>query len=164
MTRTKLEHAIRAACDVADDTEVWVFGSQSILGQFPNAPQALRQSAEADIAPRNHPERAERIDGAIGGGRRPGEAVHSPRSMTRHLSTDTVFLVSPARFEHGRDLYARYMLQPRGFVGRPCELRKAIALWQNGNPPNERGKLSRRLVTAGSGWSMQIRPGCPASG
>ena len=69
MTRTKLEHAIRAACDVADDTEGWVFGSQSILGQFPNAPQALRQSAEADIAPRNHPERADRIDGANGGGR-----------------------------------------------------------------------------------------------
>jgi hypothetical protein len=66
VTRSELEHAIRAACDVADDTEVWVFGSQSILGQFPDAPQALRQSAEADIAPRNHPERVDRIDGAIG--------------------------------------------------------------------------------------------------
>jgi hypothetical protein len=66
VTRSELEHAIRAACDVADDSEVWVFGSQSILGQFPNAPQALRQSAEADIAPRNHPERVDRIDGAIG--------------------------------------------------------------------------------------------------
>lgn len=63
MTRSELEHAIRAACDVADDTEVWVFGSQSILGQFPNAPQALRQSAEADIAPRNHPERADCLEG-----------------------------------------------------------------------------------------------------
>jgi hypothetical protein len=66
VTRSELEHAIRAACDVADDTEVWVFGSQSILGQFPNAPEALRQSAEADIAPRNHPERVDRIDGALG--------------------------------------------------------------------------------------------------
>ena len=66
MTRSELEHAIRAACDVADDTEVWVFGSQSILGQFPDAPEVLRQSAEADIAPCNHPERVDQIDGALG--------------------------------------------------------------------------------------------------
>ena len=49
--RKELEHAIRAVCDVTGDTEVYVFGSQAILGQFPNAPDALRQSAEADIAP-----------------------------------------------------------------------------------------------------------------
>ena len=66
MTRSELEHAIRAACDVSGDAEVWVFGSQSILGQFPNAPNALRQSAEADSAPRNHPERVDQIDSAIG--------------------------------------------------------------------------------------------------
>jgi hypothetical protein len=66
MTRRELEHAIRAACDVADYSEVWVFGSQSILGQFPDAPAVLRQSAEADIAPRNHPERVDQIDGALG--------------------------------------------------------------------------------------------------
>jgi hypothetical protein len=40
MTREELEHAIRAACDAAGDTEVWVFGSQSILGQHPEAPEA----------------------------------------------------------------------------------------------------------------------------
>src|SRR5262245_37430691 len=51
MTRTELEHAIRAACDVARDHEVYVFGSQAILGQYPDAPESLRQSAEADIAP-----------------------------------------------------------------------------------------------------------------
>jgi hypothetical protein len=49
VTRSELEHAIRAARDVADDTEVWVFGSQSILGQFPNAPQTLRRSAERTL-------------------------------------------------------------------------------------------------------------------
>jgi hypothetical protein len=27
VTREQLEHAIRAACDVARDTELWVFGS-----------------------------------------------------------------------------------------------------------------------------------------
>jgi hypothetical protein len=66
MTRNQLEHAIRAACDVSGDTEVWVFGSQSILGEHPDAPAALRMSVEADIAPRNLPERVIHIDGALG--------------------------------------------------------------------------------------------------
>jgi hypothetical protein len=35
MTREELEHAIRAACDVSGDDEVYVFGSQAILGQYP---------------------------------------------------------------------------------------------------------------------------------
>ena len=52
MTRDELEHAIRAACEVAGDDEVYVFGSQAILGQYPDAPDALRQSAEADMRPR----------------------------------------------------------------------------------------------------------------
>jgi hypothetical protein len=37
MTREQLEHAIRAACDVTGDNEVYVFGSQAILGQYPEA-------------------------------------------------------------------------------------------------------------------------------
>ena len=36
MTRDQLEHAIRAACDVSEDTELWISGSQAILGEFPN--------------------------------------------------------------------------------------------------------------------------------
>jgi hypothetical protein len=47
MTRAELEHAIRAACDVSEDDEVYVFGSQAILGQYPDAPASLRQSAES---------------------------------------------------------------------------------------------------------------------
>lgn len=66
MTREELEHAIRAACDVAGDQEVWVFGSQAILGEHPDAPASLRQSAEVDVAPRNYPQRADSIDGALG--------------------------------------------------------------------------------------------------
>lgn len=66
MTRGELEHAIRAACDVARDTEVYVLGSQAILAQFPDAPATLRQSAEADVAPKNHPERADEIDAMLG--------------------------------------------------------------------------------------------------
>lgn len=66
MTRSQLEHAIRAACDVSGDTEVWVFGSQAILGEHPDAPATLRRSVEVDIAPKNHPERVIDIDGALG--------------------------------------------------------------------------------------------------
>ncbi len=66
MTRAELEHAIRAACDVAGDQEIWVFGSQAILGEHPDAPEGLRQSMEADVAPKNFPERVDWIDGALG--------------------------------------------------------------------------------------------------
>lgn len=33
MTRAELEHAIRAACDIAQDDSLYVFGSQAILGE-----------------------------------------------------------------------------------------------------------------------------------
>lgn len=66
MTRLELEHAIRAACDVSGDTEVFVFGSQAILGQYPDAPEALRQSAEADISPVRAVDRIDDIDAALG--------------------------------------------------------------------------------------------------
>ena len=66
MTRAELEHAIRAACDVSGDTQVYVFGSQAILGQFPDAPERLRQSAEADIAPVTAVDMVDAIDGHLG--------------------------------------------------------------------------------------------------
>ena len=66
MTRDQLEHAIRAACDVADDNELLIFGSQSILGDHPNAPPELRASVEVDVQPRNRPEAVDLIDGALG--------------------------------------------------------------------------------------------------
>lgn len=68
MTRSELEHVIRAAGAIADDREIVVIGSQSVLGQFPDAPSALLASMEADVYPRNRPERADLIDGAIGEG------------------------------------------------------------------------------------------------
>jgi hypothetical protein len=64
MTRTELEHAIRAVCDLTDEHEVFVFGSQAILGEHPDAPPELRQSAEADISPVDR-EKADLIDGAL---------------------------------------------------------------------------------------------------
>jgi hypothetical protein len=66
MKRAQLEHIIRAACTIADDDELVIIGSQSILGQFPDAPEELLVSLEADVYPRHHPERADLIEGSIG--------------------------------------------------------------------------------------------------
>lgn len=59
MRRVDLEHLIRAAASIADDDELIVIGSQSILGRFPDAPAELRVSVEADLYPRHHPDRAD---------------------------------------------------------------------------------------------------------
>ena len=66
MTREQLEHAIRAACEVSKDTELWIFGSQAILGEFPNAPECLRASIEVDVQPKNRPETVDDVDGSLG--------------------------------------------------------------------------------------------------
>jgi hypothetical protein len=53
MRRDQLEHAIRAACDVSNDSELWIFDSQAVLGEFPNAPTSLLASIEVDVQPKN---------------------------------------------------------------------------------------------------------------
>ena len=68
MRRTDLEHIIRAAGDIADDDEVVIIGSQAILAQYPDAPAGLLISMEADLWPKNHPDRADVVDGCIGEG------------------------------------------------------------------------------------------------
>jgi hypothetical protein len=68
MKRSELEHVIRAAGSIANDREIVVIGSQSVLGQFPDAPTVLLVSAEADVYPLHHPELADLIDGSIGEG------------------------------------------------------------------------------------------------
>jgi Nucleotidyltransferase of unknown function (DUF6036) len=68
MRRAELEHVIRAAAAVAEDDEIVVIGGQAILGQFPDAPAPLLASREADVYPRNHPERSVEIDGSLGDG------------------------------------------------------------------------------------------------
>ena len=66
MTRAQLEHVIRSAATIAEDPEIIVIGSQAILGRYPDAPTELCLSADVDVYPRNHPERADLIDGSIG--------------------------------------------------------------------------------------------------
>lgn len=66
MTRQQLEHAIRAAGAIANDPELYVVGSQAILGAFPDAHPDLCRSMEVDIAPKNRPELEALIEGSIG--------------------------------------------------------------------------------------------------
>ena len=70
MKRSDLEHLIRAAGKIAGEKELVIIGSQSILGQYPQAPAALLRSMEADLYPLAHPERSDKVDGAIGEGSR----------------------------------------------------------------------------------------------
>lgn len=67
MTREELEHVIRAAAEIVRD-DLIVIGSQAILGSYPDAPDSLLASQEADVFPRSDPARAVEIDGAIGDG------------------------------------------------------------------------------------------------
>ena len=66
MKRAQLEHAIRASGAISGDPELYVVGSQSILGAHPDAPAELCRSMEVDIAPKNHPELESLIEGSIG--------------------------------------------------------------------------------------------------
>ncbi|HEY3759667.1 MAG TPA: DUF6036 family nucleotidyltransferase [Solirubrobacteraceae bacterium] len=68
MRRDELEHVIRAAATVAGESELVIVGSQAILGQFPHAPETLLFSQEADVYPREQPQKAIEIDGAMGDG------------------------------------------------------------------------------------------------
>jgi hypothetical protein len=66
LKRSDLEHIIRAAATISGDGEIVIVGSQSVLGQFPDAPAELLVSNEADVYPKHHPERWNLIDGSIG--------------------------------------------------------------------------------------------------
>jgi hypothetical protein len=52
MTRDAIEHLLRAAAALTNERDFIVIGSQAILGQFPQAPEALLVSIEADLYPR----------------------------------------------------------------------------------------------------------------
>ena len=70
MRRADFEHVIAAAAVAADEVELVVIGSQAILGCYPNAPEAMLLSQEADVYPLHAPEKAIEIDGALGDGSR----------------------------------------------------------------------------------------------
>jgi hypothetical protein len=66
MNRLQLEHIIRAAGDISGDDDIVILGSTAVLSQFPDFPEKIIRSIEADIYPRNKPDLASVIDGCIG--------------------------------------------------------------------------------------------------
>jgi hypothetical protein len=66
MTRSQLEHIIRASGAIAEVEKLVIIGSQAILGPYPEAPLDLLSSMEADVFPLHKTERADLIDGSIG--------------------------------------------------------------------------------------------------
>lgn len=72
MNREQLAHILRAAAYIADDADILILGSQSILGTFAEEqlPDEATGSIEADVAFFDDPddEKSDAIDGAIGEG------------------------------------------------------------------------------------------------
>ena len=66
MTRTQLEHILRAAAGITGADRFVVIGSQAILGAHPDAPPELLVSAELDVFTFRSERDAELIDGSIG--------------------------------------------------------------------------------------------------
>ena len=66
MNRAALEHIVRAAAAAAGEREIVIIGSQAVLGQFPDAPDSLLVSLDADVFPRYAPDKSDLIDGVIG--------------------------------------------------------------------------------------------------
>ncbi len=89
MTRQQLEHVIRAAAAIVDAEDIVVIGSQSVLGQFPQAPPELLWSMEADVYPLQAPERGDLIDGSIG----EGSPFHNSFGYYAHGVDDTTAIL-----------------------------------------------------------------------
>lgn len=70
MTREQLAHLLRAASSIAGEADVVVFGSQAILGSFPETvlPDEAVGSIEADLTffGSGGEAKADLVDGAIG--------------------------------------------------------------------------------------------------
>ena len=70
MKRSELAHILRAACDIANDPEIVVIGSQAILASFSEdqLPRDATLSIEADVAFLDDPDerKSDAVDGAIG--------------------------------------------------------------------------------------------------
>lgn len=84
MQRHELEHVIGAAANVAGETKFVVIGSQAILGTYPDAPEPLLRSIEADRLGRTSRSRSR----AVTPGHRPrahGALSRDPRPRSRKV-------------------------------------------------------------------------------
>jgi alcohol dehydrogenase YqhD (iron-dependent ADH family) len=68
MQRHQLEHIIRAASGITGATDFVIVSSQAVLGQFPDAPEELLVSIEANVFSLHSQGESDLIDGSIGEG------------------------------------------------------------------------------------------------
>ena len=66
MNRAQFAHVLRAAAAISEQDVFVVIGSQSALAQFENLPEVMTRSVELDIYPKDRPELADVVEGAIG--------------------------------------------------------------------------------------------------
>lgn len=65
MRRSHVEHVVRAAGKICDDTEFFIVGSQSLHGKYPDLPDEILVSQEVDIFAKNKRQNSEYLN-AIG--------------------------------------------------------------------------------------------------
>ena len=147
MRREQLEHVLRAASQIADDSDVLVIGSQSVLGAIPEdrLPSAATASIEVDVAFFDDPDdrKADRVDGAIGE-LSPFHETFGYYAQGVSVSTavlpdgwrDRLVVVETASTAPGRG----YLLDPHD-----CVVSKLVAGWGCG------GGLDRSADTLGRG-------------
>lgn len=127
MRREELEHIIRAAADVCEESEIVVIGSQAILALHPDAPAAMVLSLEADVYPRHAPKKAIEIEGSIGDGspfqRQFGYYAHAVGPETakapRGWMSRLIPIEVPARVGSDQRLLAHCM-EPNDLVLAKC--------------------------------------------
>lgn len=66
MNRSNLEHLIRSASQITGDHQIIIVGSQAIHASITKVPYIAALSMEADIYPKNMPEKHDLIDVMIG--------------------------------------------------------------------------------------------------
>lgn len=66
MNKRQLEHVLRAAAAITGEKEFVLVGSQAVLAQHRRLPDVMTLSNEIDLYPRQKPELADLVDGAIG--------------------------------------------------------------------------------------------------
>ena len=152
MRRDQLEHIIRAAADLTNETDFIIIGSQAILGRHPNAPAPLLVSMEADIYARNRPDLSDDIDGNLGRGSRFDQTFGyhadgvSPTTATLPKGWDT--RLSPIRNANTRGatgwcIDTHDLAIAKYVAGREKDLAYNATLWERGllNPTTIAARL-----------------------
>ena len=159
MRRDQLEHIIRAAADLTNETDFIIIGSQAILGRHPNAPAPLLVSMEADIYARNRPDLSDDIDGNLGRGSRFDQTFGYHADG---VSPTTAILIakgcetrlSPIRNANTRGAtdcsiaYPRDLAIAKYVAGREKDLAYNATLWDKGpaEPDHHRGASARHAA------------------